>query len=30
MNIGKAVAVCGNLDSEKYSLEEKALAIHEV
>lgn len=30
MNIGKAVAICENLDSEEYSLEEKALAIHEV
>ena len=30
MNIGKAVAICENLDSEKYSLEEKALAIREV
>ena len=30
MNIGKAVAICENLDSEKYSLEEKAFAIREV
>ena len=30
MNIGKAVAICENLGSEKYSLEEKALAIREV
>ena len=30
MNIGKSVAICENLDSEKYSLEEKALAIREV
>ena len=30
MNIGKAVAICESLDSEKYSLEEKALAIQKV
>lgn len=30
MNIGKAVVICENLDSEKYSLEERALAIQEV
>lgn len=30
MNIGKAVAICENLDSEKYSFEEKAFAIREV
>lgn len=30
MNIGKAVAICENLDSEKYSLEKKAFAIREV
>lgn len=27
MSIGKAVVICENLDSEKYSLEEKAFAI---
>lgn len=30
MNIGKAIAICEKLDSEKYSLEEKTLAIREV
>lgn len=30
MSIGKAVVICENLDSEKYSLEEKALAIQKV
>ncbi len=30
MNIGKAVTICENLDSEKYSFEEKAFAIREV
>lgn len=30
MSIGKAVVICENLDSERYSLEEKALAIQEV
>lgn len=30
MSIGKAVAICDNLESERYSLEEKALAIQEV
>ena len=30
MIIGKAVAICENLDSEEYSLEEKAFAIREV
>lgn len=30
MNIGKAVAICDNLDSEEHSIEDKLHAIHEV
>ena len=30
MNIGKAVAICENLDSEEHSIEDKLHAIHEV
>lgn len=30
MSIGKAVAICENLDSEEYSIEDKLVAIHEV
>lgn len=30
MNIGKAVAICENLDSEEHSIENKLVAIHEV